>query len=145
MPTGDQDRFRGDSSGAFYGALLLEYAFPSVTLTTNLGTLIRYTEGRVADISFGNELTYAFGMDIHPWETIALGIEFFGRTPLESPFSANDSAGLEVVIGPRWFIWNGLSLDVGIGAGLLRGRTTPDFRFVTGFRWAPSTEDMSAL
>jgi hypothetical protein len=145
IPTGDKDRFRSDSGGSFYGALLLEYAFPTVTLTMNIGTLVRYSQGQVANQFFSHELAYAFGLDIHPWDTIALGIELFGRTPLERPFSRNDEAGLEAIIGPRWFIWNGLSLDVGIGAGLVRGRATPDFRFVAGFRWAPSTEDMSAL
>ena len=145
VPTGDSERFRGDPSGAFYGALLLEYAFPSVVLTTNIGARVRFAPGRIVDVEFGNELTYAVGLDIVPWETIALGVEFFGQTPLTEPFGERGSSGLEVILGPRWFMWNGLALDLGVGAGLVRGRNTPDFRFMAGLRWAPSADQMSSL
>ena len=145
LPTGDGDRFRGERSGAFQGSLLLEYQFPVAVLTLSTGVRARFQESQVATELFGNELTYGLGLDIDVADSLGIGVEIFGRTPLDDPFAGNNRSGLEALLGPRWFLWNGLSLEVAVGAGLVRGLSTPDFRFWSGVSWAPTQDDMDSL
>ncbi|MEC8025479.1 MAG: transporter [Myxococcota bacterium] len=145
LPTGDGERFRGERSGAFQGSLLLEYQFPVAVLTLNTGVRARFQESQVASELFGNELTYGLGLDIEVGTSLGIGVELFGRTPLNNPFAEENRSGLEALLGPRWFLWSGLSLEFAVGAGLVRGLSTPDFRFWSGISWAPTQDDMDSL
>ena len=52
-----------------------------------------------------------------------------------------DDTSLEFLAGPKVWIVNGLNVQAAVGAGLVRGFGTPDFRFVVGMQWAPRTDD----
>ena len=140
VPTGDGDHFRGDPGAGMLGNLMLDHQWSIVRLSANLGVRIRFESAEFLAIEFGNELTYGLGVGVELFDRrVGLAIEVQGRTPLTEPFQDLEAASLETMLGPRWWIVPGLSLELGIGAGLIQGHGTPDFRFLTGFTWAPAT------
>lgn len=139
VPTGDGDHFRGDPGVGVLATVIPDYRWDIATLALNLGVRIRTEEAVFKNITFGNELLYGFGLQISPWKhVIDIGVELFGSTKLSEPFQDSDATSLELMFGPKWWIIDELSVQLGIGAGLLQGHGTPDFRFVTGVVWAPA-------
>ncbi|MEC8023143.1 MAG: transporter, partial [Myxococcota bacterium] len=142
FPTGDSDRFRGDSGIGFIASVIPDYHSRWVSFALNLGIRLRTEVTTFLGHEFGHELTFGAGTDIHIWPSVVdLGIELFGRTHLVSPFDAGDSTALELLGGPKWWILSGLSLQVAAGAGLLSGIGTPDVRFLVGVTWSPRIPD----
>ena len=141
-PTGDGEKFMGDPGFGVLAGLITDYRSERVALALNVGTRIRTEEVSFLGRDFGHELTYGLGLDVAAIVgRIDLGFEIFGRTPLLDPFSSVEDTTLELLAGPKWWIVDGLGLEVAVGAGLIEGYGAPDFRFTAGLMWAPSHDD----
>ncbi|MBT9558482.1 MAG: OmpA family protein [Myxococcales bacterium] len=141
-PTGDGEKFMGDPGFGVLAGLITDYRSERVALALNVGTRIRTEEVSFLGRDFGHELTYGLGLDVAAIiGRIDLGFEIFGRTPLLDPFSSVEDTTLELLAGPKWWIVDGLGLEVAVGAGLIQGYGAPDFRFTAGLMWAPAHDD----
>jgi len=60
---------------------------------------------------------------------------------LLDPFGTKENTSVEALFGPKISIFEGFSWQLAFGAGLVRGRGTPQFRFVSGFAYAPRAQD----
>ncbi len=142
IPTGDGTRFRGDPGVGVLANFLLDHRSERVDVALNVGVRIRTEEAEFLGRTFGNELTYGVGVDVSLLRRrIDMGVELFGRTPLEEPFGDADHTTLELLGGPKWWMWQGLGLEAHVGAGLVQGYGAPSFRFGLGLSWAPAHED----
>jgi len=142
FPSGDGDKFRGDEGVNVLVNTIFDYVTSRVLLSFNTGMRLRTVSSAFLTQEFGSELTYGLGIDVAVWPgRIQLAGEFFGHTPLSDPFASTDSTSLEFLAGPKVWIVEGLALQAAVGAGLVQGYGTPDFRFVTGLTWAPRAED----
>ncbi len=142
FPTGDEDRFRGDPGVGVHLAIINELRSTYATLALNVGTRIRSAEATFLNGTYSHELTYGLGVDVGAWPShVHLGFEVFGKTPLEDPFSSQESSGLEGMFGVRWWVVPNLAIEAGAAVGLVQGVGTPAFRFLTGVSWAPRESD----
>ena len=149
VPTGDDDHFRGDPGVGILTALIADFRDGGTVLSLNLGARIRTTEaefltspGSTGGMTLGNELNYGLGVDIEVApQVLSIGIELFGKTPLDSPFGSVETSSLEALFGPKWAFVRGLQLQAAAGIGLVQGRGTPDFRFLFGLSWQPGDDD----
>ena len=142
IPTGDGDRFRGDPGVGILFNLVADWRNEYVVVALNLGTRIRTEEAKFLTATFGNELTYGLGVEVTPAiDRITLSTEFFGRTPLDSPFGDSDSTSLEMMFGPKVKIIPEVEVQAAASIGLVQGRGTPDFRFVAGVQYAMRSKD----
>ncbi len=142
FPTGDPDRFRGDEGVVVLLNTINEFRSTWAVLSLNLGGRFRTAPVEFLGRDYGNELSYGLGLDVAAWiGHVNLGLELFGRTPLTAPFDGVENTGLEALLGVKWWIVSGLSLEIAGSMGLVQGVGTPDFRFVTGLAWAPREAD----
>ncbi|MGM0576526.1 MAG: tandem-95 repeat protein [Myxococcota bacterium] len=141
-PIGDEEQFRGDPGVGVLTNAIFDWRGERVVASLNLGTRIRTEEATFLTRDLGHELTYGLGVDVFiTHDVITLSSELFGRTPLDDFFGSANSTSLEALIGPKWWLTSGLSLQTAVGAGLVRGPGTPTFRFVAGVQYAPRTAD----
>ena len=142
LPTGSGEHFRGDEGVGVTINTIWDYKTQRVVLSLNVGFRLRTVESVFLNENFGHELTYGLGLDVQVLaDQVHIATEVFGHTPLTDPFQEISRSSLEVMFGPKWWIIPSLSLQAAIGAGLVQGYGTPDFRFVTGLQWAPRTDD----
>ena len=142
LPTGSGDHFRGDPGAGVLLNTIWDYKSSRVVVALNIGFRIRTEDAEFLKETFSHELTYGLGIDIDLWrDRVNLAAEVFGRTKLNEPWSSLETSSLELLGGPKWWMIPGLSLQFAVGAGLVQGHGTPDFRFVTGVAWAPRPDD----
>ena len=142
LPTGSGEHFRGDEGVGVLLNTIFDYRTDLVVVALNVGFRIRSATAEFLTVEFGHELTYGLGIDVQVWaDRIHISTELFGKTPLTEPFGALEATSLEWLFGPKWWILPSLSFQAAVGAGLVQGYGTPDFRFVTGLQWAPRSED----
>ncbi len=139
VPTGDGDQFRGDPGAGLLANVVLDHQWSTVRLSANVGTRIRFESASFYTAEFGSELTFGLGTLVEVFDRrLGLAIELSGRTPFSDFMGSLESTSLEIMLGPRWWVVDGLALELGLGTGLIQGYGTPEFRFVTGVSWAPS-------
>ena len=142
FPTGSGEHFRGDEGVGVIVNSIFDYKTSRVVVAINWGVRLRTAEAEFLNVTFSHELTYGMGISVEAWRGhINIGGEIFGRTPLAEAFGSLEQTSLEFLMGPKWEMFKGLSLHAAVGAGLVQGFGTPDFRFVTGVQWAPKRTD----
>ncbi|MFT7623579.1 MAG: outer membrane protein OmpA-like peptidoglycan-associated protein, partial [Myxococcota bacterium] len=142
FPTGDGDRFRGDDGVGILANAIFDYKVSGGLISFNLGGRFRTQSSQFLTREFGHELTFGLGVDWTVWKDVVdIGIETFGRSPLDSLFASEDDVSLEILGGPKVWVIEGLALQAAAGVGLVRGYGTPDFRFVVGAMWSPRMDD----
>ncbi|PIE17443.1 MAG: hypothetical protein CSA66_05835, partial [Proteobacteria bacterium] len=142
LPVGDADHFRGDPGVGVILGLIGDFRAGGTVVSLNIVARIRTEETEYLTATFGNELTYALGVDVELAQKIMyLGVELFGRTELDNPFNSVENSSLEALFGPKWEFIQSFQLQAAAGIGLVQGRGTPDFRFLVGLQWAPGSED----
>ncbi|MFT5433715.1 MAG: outer membrane protein OmpA-like peptidoglycan-associated protein, partial [Myxococcota bacterium] len=140
--TGDAAVFTGDPGIGGLANAIFDFRSPRVVLALNAGVRLRSESVQLLNETFEHDLTYGLGLDIAVWRGhVDLAMEIFGRTPLTDAFQSQTTTNLEVLGGPKWWMWDGLVLQAAAGAGLVRGYGAPDFRFTVGLAWAPKRED----
>jgi CSLREA domain-containing protein/uncharacterized repeat protein (TIGR01451 family) len=142
VPTGDGDAFRGDEGFSVIAGLIADFRTTSTVTSLNIGTRIRTFSSQFFDTVIDHDLNFGLGFDINVWRNwVTIGTEVFGRTSLLDPFGTKENTSMEFLAGPKVTIFEGFSWQVAFGAGLVRGRGTPQYRFVSGFAYAPRIQD----
>ncbi len=103
------------------------------------GFLWRAHESQFYSTNVGQQLTYggAFAYDAIR-RRLSLIVEMWGRHDFTSDFQASP---LELDIAAKIFVSHGLSLNAGVGTGLVSGVGSPEPRFFLGLVYAPDRRD----
>ncbi|MEZ4267583.1 MAG: OmpA family protein [Myxococcota bacterium] len=142
IPIGDKDHFRGDPGVGILGRVIFDYRTDRTVTSLNAGVRVRTEEVDFFNHTFGNELTYGLGVEVEAVrDKLAIATELFGHTPFNDIFQSGDTTTLEWLLGPKWYIIPGLSLQSAVGTGIVRGIGSPTFRFIAGLQWAPKAGD----
>lgn len=132
LPTGTPENFLGSDtfSGGVYG--LFEKSFSRVSVAANLGFYFRET-GRLRNIQAGHQVFYGMGVAYRVVREVFMDLELTGRTRLQSPFDKKVDNPAEILGGLHFMSPSErLRVDLGGGAGLIRGTGIPEFRILLG-------------
>ena len=140
VPTGNGGSFLGEEAYTVQPTLALEFSNGSIhnrdyTFRTafNLGYRVR-DEGRLRDVTVGNEFVYGAAIGVHPVEPVELTVDFHGGVFGER--SAQQPA--EILGGLKFLLGKFVILNIGGGAGVMSGLGAPDYRVFAGVNVAPS-------
>lgn len=133
FPSGDADTYRG---GEFRGEprLIWHHDFKKdVRLAANLGWRFR-PEHTIGDIEVDDTLTWGVMVDTRVPNLEAM--RFFGEIFGEASVLADDfdkqESPVEVLLGMRYELPNGVAFTAGGGTGIIRGFSAPDWRVLAG-------------
>jgi outer membrane protein OmpA-like peptidoglycan-associated protein len=136
FPTGNEKAFLGGHGMGFQPRLLAEYGTRWFRLAANLGVNLRQKQ-YFRNLRVGNELTYGVGGEV-PFQinSRAMAAELALQGAAGVPNSGSEGRPLEILAALKYQINSSLAVDIGGGAGLLRGYGTPSARVMLGARWS---------
>jgi outer membrane protein OmpA-like peptidoglycan-associated protein len=142
IPLGNDEEFGGErhfSGFAGEPRVLAGWDAERWRIGAFFGFLWRANESTWFSTKISHQLTYggAIAFDVVR-QRFALLAELFGRSELGTDFN---NAPLELLIGGKITAYPGLSINVGIGNGLIAGVGSPQPRVVLGFVYAPDSRD----
>ncbi|MEC8022619.1 MAG: OmpA family protein, partial [Myxococcota bacterium] len=142
IPTGDGAAFRGDDGVSILAGLISDFRTTSTVTSLNIGVRVRTFSSQFFDSIIDHDLNFGLGFDATVWRNwVTIGTEVFGRTQLTDPFGTKENTSIEFLAGPKIGLYEGVTWQLAVGAGLVRGRGTPQYRFVSGFVYAPRIQD----
>lgn len=159
FPTGNDEGFGSDGGFSVRPRLVAGYRSGMFSMALNLGYLIRTETGSLFSAEMGNQLLYGLGagLSVHP--RVTLLAEVVGRAGLPSAsdcssdglnntricagtsLSDTDAFPLELDLGLRVRVADGVDVFAGGGFGLIRAIGSPAARIFFGMRWAPDFKD----
>ena len=139
IPTGRSESYLG--SGAVTAAPMLvadtrvDAGIGELLIATNFGARFRPTE-EVHNIEIGPELKYGAGaqLAVVP-DLLKLGLEFYGAVGLTGAGRAANP--LEMLFSAELDVIDGLAVKAGVGAGLVSGIGSPQWRGLLGVVYRP--------
>lgn len=155
----------GPGAFAFLPELALSTNVQGVRLAANLGYRMRAPVSYLGAFAIYSEIGFRLGAgyDLHAVlpqvDGLLVFAELFGATADQNPFGlvVDDALSpaeqqlkaievrlqnpLEWSTGARWTLWPGMSLEAGLGAGILPGFGSPDLRAYAGARYAFEDRD----
>lgn len=137
LPTGTKERFNGEESVSFGLLLLAHKTFAErFRLVFNLG--YRYLpETNFINLEISHELMYGLGLSVEAVKgRLVMLAEVAGAAGLVGNASTYTSP-LEFLAGARIYplARKSLAINLGVGAGVLQGYGTPQFRVILGLTW----------
>ncbi|MBT9557051.1 MAG: OmpA family protein [Myxococcales bacterium] len=145
IPTGDGQQFRGDPGVDVMVGLAADYRASRVATTLNVGGRFRTETVKFFGTELSHDLTFGLGIDYEAWANhVNFGLEFFGKTPFLAPFTDVGFLSVEMLGGTKIALWEGLSFELAVGAGVVRAEGVPLVRFISGLSWSPRVEDSDA-
>jgi outer membrane protein OmpA-like peptidoglycan-associated protein len=142
FPVGQDDKFGGEKNfTGFSGEGRLLLGWESVRWRTGIfvGFNWRAHESMFFSTAVGQQITYggAFAYDVLP-RRFALVAELFGRHDFTSDINVSP---LELDIAGKVRLSHGISLNLGVGNGLIAGLGSPQPRVFAGLVWQPESRD----
>jgi|GEM_PF-2240832 len=136
-PSGDATALTGD--GGVRASLRLTGTLREgpVLASLTLGAMIRGETGEFRGLPLDHELLYGIGAKVKAHEMVNIGLEIQGRTPLSAPFGETGTSPMEALLGPEVVVMEQLSIEAGVGVGLLSGYGSPNWRVFLGIQWIP--------
>ena len=141
LPTGDADSFQGESFHAdlkFAGDIRL--GRPTIGL--NLGYAIR-EDSSVRNLEVRDHLSWAAAAKIPVGETDLIQIipELAGELPLTADNRGPEETPFEARLAGRFQPGNLVTLDAGLGVGVVQGYGIPDWRLFAGVAFSQRDDD----
>lgn len=134
LPTGSNDVFLGSESvsGGIY--FLGEQKFANrFTITGNVAAYFR-EKYRFRNITQTHQIYYGLGGSFEFIKEFYLNAEVSGKTRMLEPFSHKVDNPIEFIAGVHFLSPSeAIRVDLGGGAGLIRGASVPEFRLLLGF------------
>jgi hypothetical protein len=145
FPTaGPGDDYLGERGLVFAPAVVVSGALGPVRLAANLGYRVR-KNARLLDLEVGDEFFYRFGAAYRfegrfglPLES---GVSVTGATASGAPFTSVNQNPMELRLGSTFDLTRDVQVFGVLGAGVVAGFGTPDFRALFGVRWSPRFRD----
>lgn len=98
-----------------------------------------FRSGRVADVTFADELRYAASAGVRLAEKkLLLGPELHGTFDVGKSAGEARGAGLEVDLGAHYALTPEWRVALGFGSGLTRSAGVPNFRALASIGWMPA-------
>ena len=145
FPTGRLiDPFMGGASVVFTPWLNLSVTVPRFGVSMNVGYRLR-KDVSIGDLHVEDELRWRVGLyGVLVQERLSLYAEAYGGANVaSSPFGAANTSPTEVDAALRIQLTKGVYLDLGGGAGVVRGWAAPDFRVFAGVRAGREPEEIA--
>ena len=143
LPTGDGERFLGQGYWTFTPSVVAAYHLGPLTLGADLGWRFRQ-KSALGAFEQDDELHVALGGNVRVHPVLALVAEGQLRAGLAGRSIDRDEFPMEVDAGLRFFLAQGLTVDVGGGTGVIAGYGAPLFRGFLALRWASEREPCAA-
>jgi outer membrane protein OmpA-like peptidoglycan-associated protein len=138
LPTGDEENFLGSRAWTVWPEAIATYALGKLTLAGDLGYRLRQRAAlgnleQDDEIHLGLGATYAFTASFAAIAETQLRIGVGGRTV------GSNEEPMEADVGVRWRS-GGLTLEGGLGTGVLSGYGSPSVRVFTALRYQTERE-----
>jgi hypothetical protein len=139
--------FVSDREVSARGLVTSSVALPAMTIALAAGASYRPERPLLGAGRSASELDLALGLVVPAFLRTTLDVELLVSTGLRGDLAFQTrGTSLELVLGGRHQLENGLALELGGAIGFLRAPGTPTFRVFLGVRWAlppapPSDED----
>lgn len=143
VPSGDGDLFLGQGYWTFMPSIVTAYRTGIVSVGADIGWRFRQ-KSALGNFEQDDELHLAVAASVRVHRTTAIIAEGQLRAGLAGRSLDSDEVPLEVDGGLRFFLAQGLTLDVGAGTGLLAGYGAPTIRGFAALRWASEREPCEA-
>jgi len=141
-PTGGDEPFFGESSGAFTGKAVVDYCHPSgFVVALNAGYRVR-AEEEIVDTTVGHEVLLGLGAEL---PIGAYGLSLLGEVETRFGLGVDDKSPdrlierkipVEARGAARWRSGWGLMVTAGVGTGVTDGYGAPDLRAFLGLSYA---------
>jgi len=143
VPSGDGDRFLGQGYWTFMPSLVTAYRTGIFSIGADLGWRFRQ-KSALGNFEQDDELHLAVAANLRVHESTAIIAEAQLRAGLAGRTLDADEVPMEVDAGLRFYLAQGLTLDVGAGTGVLAGYGAPTVRGFAALRWASEREPCAA-
>ncbi|MAQ18303.1 MAG: hypothetical protein CMN30_26340 [Sandaracinus sp.] len=143
LPTGDGDHYLGQGYWTFMPSVVAAYEVGPATLGGELGWRFRQ-KSALGAFEQDDELQLTVGGNVRVHPVMAIVAETQLRVGLAGRSLDGDEVPMELDAGLRFFLAQGLTLDVGGGTGLLAGYGAPLARGFLALRWASEREPCEA-
>lgn len=138
LPTGNAESFTGGQT-LLSGNLLIDRAKRGKWVGLNVGYRHRFLAATLGNLNLGPDLTYRLGFGL-PSKDIYWTFDIFGAVGAAAqaadaiPEAVYADKPLEVMLGASK-AFDRFTATVGVGAGVIAGVGTPDFRLVASLAW----------
>ena len=141
LPTGDEEAFQGESFNADL-KFAADIRLGRPTLGLNLGYVIR-EDSSVRNLEVRDHLVWAAAARLPVGETdlVQLIPEIAGELPLTSDNRGPEETPFEARFAGRFQPGNLVSIDTGVGVGVVQGYGIPDWRIFAGVAFSPRDDD----
>ena len=141
LPTGDADAFQGESFHAD-AKVPADIRIGRPVIGLNLGYAIR-EDSSVRNLEVRDHLTWAAAARIPLGETglVQLIPEFAGEFPLTADDRGPEETPMEARFAGRFQPGNWVTIDTGLGVGIVQGYGIPDWRLFVGPSFSPRDDD----
>ncbi len=143
IPSGDGDHFLGQGYWTFMPSLVTAYRTGIFSIGADVGWRFRQ-KSALGNFEQDDELHLAVAANLRVHESTAIIAEGQFRAGLAGRSIDSDENPMEIDGGLRFYLAQGLTLDVGAGTGLLAGYGAPTIRGFAALRWASEREPCEA-
>jgi outer membrane protein OmpA-like peptidoglycan-associated protein len=137
LPTGSRDDYQGEPF-RIEPKLAFDVGLPNgIRLGASLGYMIRTGDTQLANVEVDDSLTWSVAAAFPVTNSLHIVPELFGEWMLLAEEVNAEELPLEVLLGLKWWAAPSILVQVGGGAGLVRGIGSPDFRLFLGLAFSP--------
>ncbi|MFA4875076.1 MAG: OmpA family protein [bacterium] len=142
LPSGSGKYYNGAGGVTGGGKLILEFMpVDRWRIALNAGALAR-PKFTVLNIEQSNQLLYGLGTAVNATKQFSIAAEVWGRARLSGLFQNKQESPVEADLGFKYALADcGVTLDVGGGAGIVRGSGAPTFRTFLGVAYKSPTHE----
>lgn len=136
IPSGSGKYFNGAGGVTGGGQALVEFLpLDQLRIAINIGVLARQ-KFTLQNLEATHQALYGFGTAVKVSKYISIAAELWGRTKLTDLFVNKVESPLEVDGGLKFAVGDsGVTVDVGGGAGVVRGSGSPSYRVLLGVNY----------
>jgi OOP family OmpA-OmpF porin len=139
LPTGNEDAYASDGQVRLQPRLLGAGDLGPFAYAAQLGFAYRPHKGKLDDVRFGNEMTFAVGAGLRLLDKkLLVGPELYGSTVArKASVLKKRTTPAELIFGGKYQVGSGVRVGAGIGPGLTRGFGAPKVRVLAALEWLP--------
>lgn len=134
LPLGNEGGFMGEKGATGTGRLIADYRRGALRVAGNLGYRARSRE-EFLTLILDDEILYSTALSYEVTPGISGAFEVYGSASASKDLRDLDSSPLEADLAFRFQSPSGFALTGGVGAGLVAGAGSPDFRLFAGLRY----------
>ncbi len=137
LPSGSPAAANGEGSVTITPKIAISYGFLGMAaVDLNLGTVLRTEASDFGNLDFGHDLVIGVAGRLSPLPWLHVAAEVAARTTAVQAFSDSAETPVELLVGARANVFEGLSVELGAGRGLAGGYGEPQLRLFGGLQWA---------